>query len=182
LPGLLPVVLRFALGRADRGELKGRLIAALLGALEQRDLDAWNARYVPALLQRGVFAAALARIAAHRDAGDHLILMSASVDLYVPEIGRRLGFDATICSGVAWRDGRVAGPLSSANCRDQEKARCLREVAAQLPALPITAYGNSGSDLPHLVLAQHAVLINANAKLRRAAEATGHEFEFAAWT
>jgi HAD superfamily hydrolase (TIGR01490 family) len=181
LPAMIPVLVRYALGRADRGELKGRLVRALLGSLGPRDIESWNDAYLPGLLQRGMFAAALERVAAHRAAGDVLVLMSASVDLYVPEIGRRLGFDATICSGVAWEHGRVAGRLSTPNRRDEEKARCLRETAASHPGLPITAYGNSRSDLPHMVLAGHAVLVNPDARLRHAATASGHAFEFVDW-
>jgi phosphoserine phosphatase len=166
LPRVLPIVIRFALGGSDRGELKGALIAALLGSLTRDDIDAWNESYLPGLLRERVFPAALERIREHRGAGDRLVLMSASVDLYVPDIGRRLGFDATICSGV----------------RDDEKAVQLRAEVARHPGLPTVAYGNSASDLPHMVLAGHAVLVNPNAALRRAAEACGHQVEYVRWS
>jgi HAD superfamily hydrolase (TIGR01490 family) len=182
LPRVLPIVIRFALGGSDRGELKGALIAALLGSLTRDDIDAWNESYLPGLLRERVFPAALERIREHRGAGDRLVLMSASVDLYVPDIGRRLGFDATICSGVAWHEGRVLGHLSTPNCRDDEKAVQLRAEVARHPGLQTVAYGNSASDLPHMVLAGHAVLVNPNAALRRAAEACGKKIEFVRWS
>ena len=44
----------------------------------------------------------------HRARGDRLLLMSASTDLYVPRIGRALGFDETICTRGALARGRPA--------------------------------------------------------------------------
>ena len=109
LAGVLPPLLGLVTGRADRGALKGELIHAVLGGITAAEVEAWNARSLPHLLERGLFSAARAAIDAHRRHGDHLVLMSASVDLYVPELGRQLGFDATICSGVLWHAGRLDG-------------------------------------------------------------------------
>ena len=43
---------------------------------------------------------ALAALQVHRAAGDHLVLLSASPDLYVPLIGRLLGFERTLCTEI----------------------------------------------------------------------------------
>lgn len=175
LAGVLVPLCGFAVGRGDRGALKGALIRAGLGGASARDVDAWNARFLPGLLENGLFPGALAAIERHRRQGDHLILMSASVDLYVPEIGRRLGFHETICSGVAWTAGRLDGRLRTANRRDEEKARCFRAAAGEHPGKATVAYGNSASDLPHMVLATRAVMVNPSPALRARAEARGIE-------
>jgi phosphoserine phosphatase len=39
--------------------------------------------------------------------------------------------------------------------------------------MPVVAYGNSASDLPHLAQADRAMLVNANAAARRRAAALG---------
>jgi phosphatidylglycerophosphatase C len=127
------------------------------------------------LLAHGLFPGAVAAIEAHRHQGDHLILMSASVDLYVPEIARRLGFDDAICSGVAWNAGRLDGRLRTPNCRDEEKARRFRATAGQHPGCATVAYGNTASDLPHMSLATRAVMVNPSRALRARAEACGIE-------
>jgi len=163
---LLPPTLAFALGRGDRGVLKGELIRAALGGASRDTVAEWNRQFLPRLFARGLHPDALAAIAAHRRAGDHLVLMSASVDLYVPDIGRELGFDQTICSGVRWDGDRLDGRLATANRRDEEKARCFRELAARHAGLPTEAYGNSFSDLPHMVLASRAVMVNPGAALQ----------------
>jgi HAD superfamily hydrolase (TIGR01490 family) len=173
LAGVLFPLAGFAVGRGDRGALKGALIRAGLGGASPGEIEAWNTRFLPGLLAHGLFPGALAAIESHRRQGDHLVLMSASVDLYVPAIGRHLGFDETICSGVAWTADRLDGRLQTENRRDEEKARCFRATAVAHPGMDTVAYGNSASDLPHMVLATQAVMVNPSPALRTQAEACG---------
>ena len=170
LAGVLPALLRYLIGRADRGELKGALLHAGLGGMTREQLDAWTREFVPALLARGVFHDARVAVQGHLDAGDHLVLMSASVDLYVPEIGRTLGFHETVCSRVRWSGDRLDGRLDGPNCRDQEKARQLERIAPRFAGRDIVAYGNSAPDLDHLRLADKPVLVNAPPRLRKQAD------------
>jgi len=175
----LPAAARFLLNR-DRGAFKGAVIHALLGGAKRASLDRWAARYVPALIDRGLYAEALSAIAAHRTRGDRLLLMSASTDLYVPRIAQALGFDETICTEVRWReDGRLDGRLATANCRGEEKRRCLAAVIARDAPGRVYAYGDSRSDLAHMQLAQEAYLINASTRL--AAQLPPH-VEAVQWT
>ena len=175
LATVLPALLRFALRTADRGALKGVLIGRTLGGLTRSELDGWTARFVPQLLGHGIWQDALACLARHRAHGDRLVLMSASVDLYVPAIGAALGFDETLCSPVRWSGDRLDGALSGANLRGAEKARKLAELRSRHPGLAVAAYGNAASDLGHLCLADHGVLVNGNARTRRAARHLGLE-------
>jgi HAD superfamily phosphoserine phosphatase-like hydrolase len=119
----------------------------------------------------------LAAIARHRAAGDRLVLLSASVDLYVPEIARRLGFDEAICTEVAWRDGRLDGALATANRRGAEKRRCIEALRARFPGVPFAAYGNARSDFEHLSAVEEPVLVNAAARLRAEGQRIGFRCE-----
>ena len=94
---------------------------------------------------------ALATVEAHRAAGDHLVLLSASPDLYVPLIGEHLRFERTLCTEVVWDGDRLGGALKTPNRRGEEKVRCLEWLRTQYPDAPIIAYGNSDSDLPHMM-------------------------------
>jgi phosphatidylglycerophosphatase C len=170
LLGSAPALLGFVTGIVDRGQLKAALMRAVLGGCTRGVVDTWTARYVTLLLDRGVFADALTAIAMHRGRADTLVLMSASPDLYVPEIARRLGFIETICTGVRWRGEHLDGGLSTANCQGPEKARRFVELRSRHPQELSVAYGNSASDFDHLKLADEAWLVNASAELRRAGE------------
>lgn len=161
LPLALPAMLSFILGRADRGVLKGSLLHYLLGGLNRAEVSAWSERFTPQLVRHGLFGEALDAIGAHRKAGDRLVLLSASVDLYVPLVGRALGFDEVICSRARWGPGeRLDGRLDGPNCRGEEKVRQLQELLRRLQPTHTTAYGNSSADLPHMELADQGIYVN----------------------
>ncbi len=169
---------RYPLDR-DRGRLKASLIRAAMSGAARADVAAWTAEYVAGLGPAELCPGALEAIARHRAAGDRLVLLSASVDLYVPEIGRRLGFDETICTGVAWRDGHLDGALVTENRRGAEKRRCVEALRARHPGLQMAAYGNARSDFDHLAAVDAPVVVNAGPVLRREAERRG--FSVAEW-
>lgn len=166
--------LPLALGRywqdRDRGALKSRAIRMIMGGERRAVIDAWAEAFVNNLKPKQRFRPlALAVVEAHRAAGDRLVLMSASPDLYVPLIGRLLGFERTVCTEVEWRGERLDGHLKTANRRGEEKLRCMTWLREQYPALPIIAYGNSASDLDHMRHADRALLVNGDDAARRLA-------------
>jgi phosphatidylglycerophosphatase C len=171
--------LPFALGSFlirshDRGLLKSRVIRMAMGGAARSAVDACADSFVGSLGPRHRFRpAALAALEAHRAAGDHLVLLSASPDLYVPRIGRSLGFERTLCTEIEWLGDRLVGTLKTANRRGAEKLRCLAWLRTQYPDLPIVAYGNSASDLDHMQHADRALLVNGNAAARALAARWG---------
>jgi len=166
---ILAAFWRYAFGDRDRGRLKSDLIRRLMSGATQAAVAGWSHEFVGGLDDEMLCPGALAVIERHRHAGDRLVLLSASVDLYVPLIGTRFGFDETICTGVAWRDGRLDGGLTTPNRRAAEKLRCIELLRARYPGAAIAAYGNSGSDLLHLRAVERPVLVNGGRSARRAA-------------
>jgi phosphatidylglycerophosphatase C len=157
--------------RGDRGELKSRVIRMVMGGEARARIDAWADEFVAGMHARGrLRPLALGVLKAHIDQGDHPVLLSASPNLYVPLVGRLLGFEHTWCTEVLWDGDRLDGRLKTANRRGEEKSRVLEQVRAQYPGLSVIAYGNSLSDVDHLYLAERALLVNGNAKARRAAQ------------
>jgi HAD superfamily hydrolase (TIGR01490 family) len=173
LLGVLPAALEFALRLSDIASVKESFIRCSMGGSHRSTLEKWTARFVPRLIATGLFADALKQVAEHKRRGDHLVLMSASTDLYVPVIARELGFNETICTGVRWDGERLNGSLTTPNRKGAEKARCFTAQVERYPGRTTVAYGNSFSDLPHLRLANRGVLVNGSAKARRAAESFG---------
>jgi phosphatidylglycerophosphatase C len=169
---VIPAVVRFAFDR-DRGALKQSLLRATLRGVSRAELDATSRQFVTDTIAHRCFADALATVRRHREQGHYLVLMSASVDFYVPEFGRQLGFDQVISTGVAWQGDRLDGTLTTPNRRGEEKAVQLRALVAERQDTHTFAYGNSDSDLPHLKLARHGLLVNGNAGARREASALG---------
>ena len=131
--------------------MKESFIKATLGGSSRSDIDAWTAHFVPRLLANGTFADAREKIAEHRRRGDHLVLMSASTDLYVPTIARELGFNENICTGVRWDGDSLNGSLTTPNRKGEEKARCFLPCASSIQASKRVAYGNSSPIFPTYV-------------------------------
>lgn len=176
LPALLfvlPAVLAHAFGLIDRGGLKSAFIRATLGGCRREELERWTAAFVDRLVARGLFARAVATIREHARASDHLVLLSASTDLYVPAIGQALGFQEVICTGMRWDGERLRGTLTTPNRRGEEKARCVAALRARHPGVESLAYGNAASDIAHLKLVDRGVLVNGSAAARRAAARAG---------
>jgi phosphatidylglycerophosphatase C len=86
--------------------------------------------------------------------------------LYVPLIGRLLGFEQTLCTELEWRGDRLDGGLKTPNRRGEEKLRCLTWLREQYRGVPIIAYANSASDLDHLREADRALLVNGDSAAR----------------
>jgi phosphatidylglycerophosphatase C len=167
-------LLSFALRHRDRGLLKSRVIRMVMSGASRTDVDSCAGSFVDSMRpRRRLRPTALAALEAHRAAGDHLILLSASPDLYVPRIGRALGFERTLCTEIEWRGDRLVGALKTANRRGAEKARCLSWLRTQYRGLPVVAYGNSASDLDHLRQADRALLVNGNPAARALAARSG---------
>jgi HAD superfamily phosphoserine phosphatase-like hydrolase len=152
--------------------LKSAFIRSTLGGRMRSQVEGWTAQFVPALLKGGVFADALSSIARHKQEGARLVLMSASTDLYVPAIAAALGFDEVICTGVRWKGDRLDGHLTTPNRRGTEKTRCFEALRKAHPGTT-AAYGNAGTDLDHLRLADHPLLVNAPPAARRKAAQLG---------
>jgi phosphatidylglycerophosphatase C len=176
LPALLlvlPALLGSALGLVDRGGLKSAFIRATLGGCRRQDLERWTVKFLERLIKRGLFPQAIAAIEAHARAGDHLVLLSASTDLYVPAIARALGFQEAICTGLRWDGELLDGTLTTPNRRGEEKARCVAALRARYAGESAAAYGNAASDIAHLKLVERGVLVNGSAAARREAARQG---------
>jgi phosphatidylglycerophosphatase C len=149
--------------------VKSAAIRAVLGGRSRTEIENWTREFVSKLLVGGLHEDALAALEAHRRAGDLLVLLSASPDLYVPAIGRALGCAQSVCTEVEWQGDRLGGRLRTPNRRGAEKAGCIATLRRDHPGLKLIAYGNATSDLEHLVLADQATLVNGALWARQAA-------------
>jgi phosphatidylglycerophosphatase C len=157
----LPAI-AYLLGRLDRGGLKGAILYCLFHDLPRQSIDAWAAHYATLVVPARMFAEGVATFRAHLAAGDHVVLMSASPDLFVPGIARLLGADEVVCTPIRWNGDHLDGGLAGPNCRDHEKSRVLDALRVRMPGLPVIAYGNSPADLIHMQRCEQAVYVNAS--------------------
>ena len=155
LLGVIPAAIRFLFDR-DRGALKQSLLRRTLRGTAARRAARTADQFVRDTIERRCFREALATIRRHRDAGHYLVLMSASVDFYVPEFGRQLGFDLVICTGVRWDDDRLDGTLTTPTGAAKKRRAACGSCWPRARTRDTFAYGNAESDLAHLKLADTA--------------------------
>ncbi len=167
VPMLLIPALGYLVRLTDRGGLKSAVIRLLFGNLPRDRIDGFAAEYAQRVISQGMYAEAIATLQSHVAAGDHVVLLSASPNLYVPRIGSLLGVNETHCTRIRWNGYRLDGRLEGRNRRDEEKLRVLEQLRAAHPGLPVVAYGNSSPDLVHMRQCEDAVYVNAGTELAR---------------
>jgi phosphatidylglycerophosphatase C len=174
---LLPLhTLNYGLKRMTNTALKIAYLDAILGNRERVTLMQISDEFAKRCLAREIKRDALKAMERHRQAGDALVLASASLDLYVEPIGALLGFDAVISTRVAWTaEGRIAGSLDGNNLRGAPKLAAVRDLMSQRfqTAQDFVAYSDHESDVPLLAAAGTAVAVDPTRKLREEARKRG---------
>lgn len=108
---------------------------------------------------------ALRQLKAHKSAGDHVILCSASGDCYMQYVAPLLGVDALLCTPCD-EEGLPCGT----NCRGKEKVRRVHEYLKERDmetALLTAGYGDTAGDAPILRKCQNPVLVRPKKKLKK---------------
>jgi phosphatidylglycerophosphatase C len=151
---LLPEIVSYPF-RRDRGRLKAASVRMFLKGLGREELAAEADAFAGTAWDRLMRPDALIAWAAHRQAGDLLVIVTASPEEVVAPFARRLGADALIGTRLAWTpDGRVAAGLDGANCRGPVKVKRLRQRFGEAVS-PTYAYGDTSGDREMLALASH---------------------------
>src|SRR5205823_895534 len=101
------------------------------------------------------------RVAWHQREGHEIVIVSASLDVYLNEVARLLDVEHALCTSLERDEGGLCtGRMLGGNCRGPEKAKRLRaHLDDALDDVELWAYGNSGGDDEMLALAQHPVRV-----------------------
>ncbi len=145
--------------RGDRDAAKERLLTGALRGRDPTEIVAAGREYGARLVRRSITSDARERLEWHRREGHRVVIVSASLDVYLEEVARVLEIDDVVCTRLEVDDaGRYTGRMLGGNCRGVEKARRLRtRIGAEVPVL--WAYGNAASDDEMLALAANPVRV-----------------------
>ena len=138
---------------------------------EMRDLVA---SAMEPILQPLVYAEPLRLVEQHRERGEPVFIVSATLQEIVEGIAEELGFDGALGTICEVRDGVYTGHAVRA-LHAENKASCIRELAAKrgFDLAECTAYSDSHTDLPFLDAVGHPVVVNPDRELRRIAGERG---------
>lgn len=161
----------------DLEALASRLSADLTGEAEADMLarcEVWYAADVAPM----VTPAARHALAAHRDAGDVVVLATGATQYAALAVAAGLGIEHTLCSRLEVADGRFTGRLA-AMCFGPHKVTLAEAFAADhgIDLARSTFYSDSFNDLPMLERVGTAVAVNPDVRLWRHARRQGWRIE-----
>jgi phosphatidylglycerophosphatase C len=157
----------FATGRGNRDAAKERLLVRLLEGWPITDVVRVGERYGAAVAEHGIRPRMRQQLQWHRDNRHEIVIVSASLDVYLEPAARALGADGLLCTRLEVdEDGLCTGRMLGGNCRGPAKAERLREYLGDAD-VTLWAYGNSRADEPMLALAQFPVRVGRRRKRGR---------------
>ena len=160
LTSSLPLARAAAFGGRHRDRAKVAVLQKTLGGMPFTAVAELAESFADHVLANSLRPDVRARVDWHRGEGHELVLVSASPELYVAPIGRRLGFDAVLATRLdVDTGGRLTGRLVGANCRGPEKVVRLRQWRGD-DLVVAYAYGDSAGDREMLAVAATAVKVS----------------------
>lgn len=144
----------------------------ILGSTETAQLDEWHREFMRDCVEPMILPKAMALIAHHRDAGDKLMVITATNRFVTAPIVERLGIETLLATECEVIDGRYTGKTIDVPCFREGKVTRLNRWLEEnnLTLEDSHFYSDSMNDLPLLEGVTHAVAVDPDEKLR--AEAT----------
>jgi phosphatidylglycerophosphatase C len=142
-------------GLSTRDRFKERLLDRLFTDADYASLESAGLEHAGHVV-RWYRPGALERILWHRERGHRLIMVSASLDLYLLPIARSLGFDDLLCTEIERDGSRCTGRMKGRNCRAAEKVRRVERLLGRpLADFEVYAYGDTAGDAEMLEHSNH---------------------------
>ncbi|WFP50935.1 HAD-IB family hydrolase [Methylomonas sp. EFPC3] len=145
---------------------------APLAQHEANQLYRWREEFVDSLIRPIMLDAARELIDRHRQAGDTLLVITATNRFVTEPIVKLYGIDNLLATTPEFKDGRYTGKFQGTPCFQQGKVDLLRDwLAESAETLEGSCfYSDSHNDLPLLNLVDRPVAVDPDEKLRQAAE------------
>ncbi len=153
---LSPWITAYFLGYYPAHRMRPKLFHSIFKAVPKKQIHAVVEDYAQDLLDH-LNPSLLQQLKKHQQNGDDVVLVSASVDIYLEPISNLLEVDL-ICTQTEYSSAHYTGFYRSLDCScEQKKVRVLEQYDLT-EYDKIYAYGNSNEDLAMLSLADYPYL------------------------
>lgn len=144
----------------SRNAAKAIVLRRVMAGRSADEVAEAGRRYAAALLPR-LRPDGLERVRWHQGRDDRVVLVSASLGVYLRPLADELGLDGVEAVELIVDDhGRLTGAMTGPNCRGPEKVvrldRWLSAEGLHRSGIELWAYGDSAGDDELLVAAEHA--------------------------
>lgn len=154
LGGLLlaPLVLAYRAGAVPGTTVRAAIVRLAFSGMTRDAFEAkagaFAAERFPTLLRPAM----VARLRAHREAGDQVIVVSGNFEALLRPWCEAEGVEL-LASALECRGGRLTGRYAGPQCAGEEKARRVRAFVGAWTRDAIEAHGDTVEDLPMLAMA-----------------------------
>ncbi|MCG5500847.1 HAD family hydrolase [Ectothiorhodospira lacustris] len=139
-----------------------------LAANTLEDLLAWREEFMETRINALIAPRAEEVLDRHREAGDTLLIITATNRFVTQPIAEALGVDNLLATEPEFRDGAYTGELEGIPCFQGGKVRRLEQWLAQRPGMGLQGswfYSDSHNDLPLLERVDNPVVVDGDEKL-----------------
>jgi len=147
----------------------------ILGRSEMAQLEQWHREFMRDCIEPIILAKGEALLAEHREAGDQLLIITATNRFVTGPIAARLGVDTLLATECEMHGGRYSGRTTDVPCFKEGKVtrlnRWLAETGMRLD--DSCFYSDSMNDLPLLEQVSRPVAVDPDPRLRAEAELRG---------
>jgi HAD superfamily hydrolase (TIGR01490 family) len=151
---LSPLIVGYKAGLVSGATIRASVSRFGFAGRRESELREAGLAFGADVLPQVVRPAMLERIRWHQSQGDRIVVVSASLDVYLETWCRGHGLEL-ICTQLEFRRGRSTGGYRRGDCSGERKLHRIRE-RLDLSAYPdIYAYGDTREDLPMLAIARH---------------------------
>lgn len=172
-------LLKYSFGVIDAQKVALSALRDFTGKEERMLLDGSEAWFRDYVLEH-VRDAARRTVDAHREAGDHLAIVTGATPYAAAPLARELGIDHLVASELeVGDDGRLTGRPIDPLCYGAGKVQRTRRLAEKLgfDLSQATFYSDSITDLPLLECVGTPVAVSPDRRLRRVARQRGWRIE-----
>jgi len=148
---------------------------AVLGQYDKAQLDAWHREFMAECIEPIILAKGEALLREHREAGDKLVIITATNRFITAPIAARLGVETLLATECGMENGRYTGHVAGVPCYQAGKVVRLNEWLAEtgLSLEGAYFYSDSRNDLPLLEAVANPVAVDPDDTLRAIAGERG---------
>lgn len=148
----------------------------VLAQHDMQTLYTWREQFITQHIMPLILPAARDLLDKHRDAGDTLLIITATNRFVTEPIAKELGISHLLATEPQIRDGRFTGELEGIPCFQNGKIERLQLWLAKHPEYTLAGswfYSDSHNDIPLLSRVDHPVAVDADPKLAEHARQMG---------
>lgn len=142
---LLPYIIGYKLGWVSGPDIRPKLSWFAFKDVDTASLNELGERYAREIIPTFLRPNAIERIRWHKQQGDEIAIVSASLDTYLRHWCDLQGFDL-ICTQLEIKDGICTGRYVNGDCTGAEKARRVGENYKLSDFEKVYCYGDSSED------------------------------------